>query len=109
MRMYIKRSIALRLAHQLRKTGLSFSDSQTMAWAWINSNGASCVTFKKVSGEVTTRVVATQALSQYIDFKGTGTRIKEGLRLFVDVAKLLTGQKNPVISAYQNSIISILA
>lgn len=108
MKMYQKRSLALRLSHQLRSFGMTFSQAQRMAWDWINQHGAAGVTFQKLSGEITTRVIAMGKASDYVEFKGTGRRLHPDQVLMVDLGKFLTGRP-AIISTYKNRIINVLA
>ena len=108
MKMYQKRSLALRLSHQLRSFGMTFSLAQKMSWDWINQHGAAGVTFQKLSGEITTRVIARGKASDYVEFKGTGSSIGPDRLLMVDLGKYLTGRP-AIISTYRNRIINIVA
>jgi len=100
------RSKVLSLANQLRGQ-MPFSEALRTAWATVKNNQTAKVTFKKVSGEVTTRVVAINVMD-FLTVKGTGRPTKPGQKLFADLAKVATGQY-PIISLYQQNILGWVA
>jgi len=112
MKMYQTRSLVLRIARQLQKAGLSFSQSQKEAWARVRAmqtpENAALITFRKVSGEVTTRLVYMGNVTDYVEMKG-GRPLLHGLKAYVDLAKVYAGAKNPVISIYPDRVISLQA
>lgn len=52
------RSKVLKVAHQLKSKGLSFSEAQKIAWCKMKANHAKTVTFITSKKEVTTRRIA---------------------------------------------------
>lgn len=105
--MKFNRKAIATLANRLFKTGrYTLSEAFKAAWLVAKLDRIRLVTFTKKSGETTTRVVST-SYSEYQDFKGT-RRVKEGLKLFVDLEKVFKGVKNAIISAYESSIISFV-
>lgn len=110
MKLYQRRSLALRIAHQVKALkGCSFGEAQRIAWAHLNAQGENCalVTFQKVSGETCSRVVYLGNFTDYVEIKGTGTSPRPARRAFVDLAKVYAGISNPVISVYLDRIQSI--
>lgn len=76
------------------------------AWATIKAApSASVLEFSKKDGAVCTRVVCSQ-WDAFYTVTGTGRPTPPGLILFADLAKVVAGV-NPIISAYENKIISI--
>lgn len=110
MKMYQTRSLVLRIARQLQKSGLSFSEAQKAAWQRVKGFDApqntALLTFRKVDGKLTTRLVYLGNLSDYITVKGTG-RPLNGLKPYVDLAKVYAGEKNPVIAVYPDRVVSM--
>lgn len=106
-----KSTLACTLAAQLRKNKPSYTQQDAMVRAWIivkqELNDLSLLTFKKIDGTVTTRVVSAN-WSKYQAPKGTGKPVKEGLRLFADMGKHFVGQPC-IISTYQANIIRLAA
>lgn len=110
MKLYQTRSLVLRIARQLQKSGLSFSEAQKAAWQRVKGfdapQNAALLTFRKVDGTLTTRLVHLGDLSDYITLKGTG-RPLQGLKPYVDLAKVYAGSKNPVIAVYPDRVVSM--
>lgn len=108
MKLYQTRSLVLRIAAQLRKRGYSFSEAQRAAWQRVKvveqPENAAFLTFQKVNGQVTTRLVSLGQLSDFIELKGTGRTLLPGLKPYIDLAKFYAGERNPVISVYQDSV-----
>jgi hypothetical protein len=100
---YQKRSIVLRLANSLVGHGIPFGTAQKMAWNWIKAHSVCAVTFRKVNGEITSRIVAAEHISDHIIFTGTGHSTKPR-KLMLDLSKHLAG-KNAVISTYPENIL----
>lgn len=113
MKMYQRRSLALRIAHQVKiLKGCSFGEAQRIAWAHLNdgqAHSAALVTFQKVSGETCSRVVYLGNFTDYVEIKGTGTSPRPARRAFVDLAKVAAGVKHPVISVYLDRIQSLVS
>lgn len=111
MKLYQTRSLVLRIAAQLRKKGYSFSEAQRAAWQRVRSasqpQNAALITFRKVNGDLTTRLVYLGDLTDYIAIKGTGRTLMHGLKPYVDLAKVYAGDKNPVISIYPDRVVSM--
>lgn len=111
MKLYQTRSLVLRIAAQLRKKGYSFSEAQRAAWQRVRSasqpENAAFITFRKVNGELATRLVHLGDITDYITIKGTGRTPIHGLKPYVDLAKLYAGDKNPVISIYSDRVVSM--
>lgn len=91
------------LANALMKKGLTRSDAFRAAWATIKSAATKLLTFTKKSGEICTRVVDTN-IGNYYTSKNTGKKKPEGLKLFADLAKVASGEKYVIISAYADSM-----
>lgn len=110
MKMYQTRSLVLRIARQLQKKGLSFGEAQKMAWQRVKAvdqpQNAAFLTFKKVGGEICTRLVHLGHISDYITLKG-GRALADGLKAYVDLAKVYAGAANPVISVYSDRVVCI--
>ena len=110
MKLYQTRSLVLRIAAQLRKKGYSFADAQRAAWQRVKAveqpTSAAFLTFRKVNGELSTRFVYLGPLTDYITIKGTG-RPLNGLKPYVDLAKVYAGDRNPVISVYPDRVVSL--
>ncbi len=100
------RSKVLSLANQLRKE-MGFSEALRTAWATVKANQTAKVTFKKISGQITTRVVAINVLD-FLTVKGTGRPTKPGQKLFADLAKVATGRP-AIISLYEENILGWVA
>lgn len=110
MKLYQKRSTVLRTAHQIRKaTGCTFGQAQRLAWAHLREENPmfAQMTFEKVSGEVSTRIVYLGSVSDFIQIKGTGSPLPSSRRAYVDLAKFWAGSKNPVISVYSDKILNV--
>lgn len=88
------------LANQLKKNGVfaSLSTALRVAWKFAKREGLQLIQFTKKNGEVTKRVV-TANWSAYNTSKGS-RRKPEGLNIFVDFVKIMTGAKSNTISCY---------
>jgi hypothetical protein len=110
MKMYQTRSLVLRIARQLMKTGLSFSEAQRFAWSRVKAvdqpQNAAFMTFRKVNGEICTRMVYLGSITDYVTLKG-GRPLLNGLKAYVDLAKVYAGDKNPVISIYPDRVLCV--
>lgn len=103
----IVRKIVLTLTHQLIKlNGYTFGEAQRKAWNIYNTSthDLGFILWTSTKGETKKRVIYNAAWTNFYEVKGTGKPRPEGLELFVDVAKHLSG-KYATISAYKNSII----
>lgn len=113
MKLYQTRSLVMRIAAQLRKRGYSFSEAQRAAWQRVKAadpaQNAAFLTFRKVNGQLATRLVSLGQLSDFIEIKGTGRTLAPGLKPYIDLAKVYAGDKNPVISVYQDSVVCLQA
>lgn len=98
-------------AHGLRKNNpnLNLSTALRMAWSFIKKNPTvKVLSFKKVNSEKVTNRIVSENWQQFHTFKGTGKPLKEGQKLFADLAKVATG-KRPIISTYKNRIVALAA
>lgn len=105
-----KSTIACTLAASLRKNDntLSLSAAMKQAWEMVNHTDETffLLTFVKVDQTVCKRIVSKD-WSKYNEPKGTGRPVKDGLCLFADMGKVLTGRSNSVISAYESKIVEL--
>lgn len=103
---YIKQKAAISLAQQIRRheSDLSWSDALRFAWDYVKHNFGkfNVVSFTKTDGTATTRVVTKW--SDHNTVKGTGKAKPAGLRLFADVARILTGKSYNTVSCYDHAI-----
>jgi len=94
-----------RIAHRIRKVrGGNWSEALKSAHAMLRNNKATLVTFSKVSGEQTTRVVCFE-WTAFVEPKGSGRPRPAGLRIAADLSKVAAGEY-PVISFYENRVLS---
>lgn len=94
-----------RIAHRIRKVrGLNWSEALKSAHAMLRNNKAELVTFSKVSGEQTTRVVCFN-WAVFVEPKGSGRPRPAGLKVAADLAKVAAGEY-PVISFYENRVLA---
>lgn len=86
------------------------SEALKMAWRWVKKANDMLLFLEatKVNGTITKRIVRDN-WSEVNEVKGTGRPLKEGQRLFVDVAKALAGRHNTTVSFYQKNIITLAA
>ena len=96
------------LAAQIRKAapGTTRSHSMKQAWQIIKTTPtAQVLTFNKIKGEQTTRVVSTNWLDFYTPVGGK-SNVKPGQILFVDLCKVAIGGR-PIISTYTQNIVAL--
>lgn len=97
-----------KLAAQIRKANETETRSTSMqkAWATIKAAGnAAVLTFKKIAGDICTRIVCAD-WSKFYTVKGGGKQTAPGQILFADLVKVAMGI-NPIISTYESRVISI--
>ena len=94
-----------RIAHAAKKArGLTWADALRYAHKMIkNANSVQLVTFKKVSGEATTRVVSLR-WTDFVTPVG-GPRRPKGMRVVADLAKY-AAMDYPIISYYADRVVS---
>lgn len=82
------------------------STSLKLAWYIVKNfeDSLQLIHFVTVKGQVKQRVVYVEPWSYFYEVKGTGRPLKEGLNLFVDVAKHFLC-KHATVSIYSNNII----
>lgn len=106
MKAKIHSKVAIVANELIRKFKWNRSDAFRLAWQWCKSEPAEILTWTKVSGEKCRRVVSRNWQDFYTP-KGTG-RSTAPRQLFADAAKVIVA-KNPIISVYPSSIISLAA
>lgn len=85
--------------------GLSLSDAMRYAWNEIrNDESLTLIRFISGSGKDCQRIVYTDWKAHYTP-TGTGHATKPGQILFADAARIHTGMKSVIISAYENLIL----
>jgi hypothetical protein len=97
------------LASQIIKTkNVSRSEAFKAAWQLIKQAGdAAVLTFQKVSGEVTTRVVSSKWFEFHQATGGKSTN-KPGQMIFADLCKVAVGLPC-IISTFQQNIVAFAA
>lgn len=97
------------LANQITKTkNVSRSQAFKSAWQLIKKAGdAAVMTFKKVSGEVTTRVVSNKWFEFHTATGGKSTN-KPGQMIFADLCKVAVGLPC-IISTFKQNIVAFAA
>lgn len=97
------------LANQIAKNkNVSRSEAFKAAWQLIKQAGdAAVMTFKKVSGEVTTRVVTSKWFEFHTATGGKSTN-KPGQMIFADLCKVAVGLPC-IISTFAENIVSLAA
>lgn len=103
MKYLIQRKAAI-LANALIKAGSTRKEAFKTAWAKVKTETTKLLSFTKKDGTKAVRVVASK-LSDYFTPNGNGKPRPEGLHLFADMAKVTTGKKYIVISAYVGTYI----
>ena len=90
--------------YRWNKSWLTWGEAMAYAWSEIRQQPeAQLVTFEKNDGSVSSYVVLTN-WKEYVEVKGTGRPTKPGQILFVDLARLQSGFRNPTISTYRDRI-----
>lgn len=99
------------LAAQIRKAApgqYGRSESMKLAWSFVKqAEDAAVMTFTKLDGEITTRVV-TRYWFKFQAPAGGPSKTKEGQIVFADLCKAALGIRC-VISTYQQNILSLAA
>lgn len=106
MKAKIHSKVTLLANELIRKFKWNRSDAFRAAWEFCKGEPAEVLTWTKVSGEKCRRVVVRN-WNQYYTPKGTGKSVQPR-QLFADAAKVIV-TKNPIISVYPSSIISLAA
>lgn len=94
------------LAAQLRRhdKSLTLSDAFRQAWSIIKTNeNAQLLIFTKTDGTIARRIVDINWRLYYAP-KGSTKKVKEGLKLFADLARVATKPSYPIISTYRSNI-----
>ena len=96
---YIIQKKALIIANALIKAGTERKAAFTQAWKEVKEKATKLLSFTTTKGEDKIRVVASN-ISEFFTPKGTGKKRPEGLHIFADMAKVITGKPYVIISAY---------
>jgi len=95
------------LARQLMKADkeLSLGDAMRRAWKEIKADEKRFifVEYRQVSGKVVRKVIMSGHISEYFTPKGTGRKLKDGQKLYIDAGCHLLG-KYAIRSYYTDSI-----